>query len=574
MSSFVDLTTGGVRWHVRAECRAALFGPEGLRLPEWLSAGQATVVKHGPHRTVYRVILPGLDFFLKHYRLPDRRTWWREWLWPGKARREFERTLEVAARGVATVTPLAVGEENGRPGASYLLTETLPDVRPLNGFLETTLPSWPAARQTHIRQRLAAALGRFLAHVHDAGITQHDLHPGNLLLRIDAEDNPQLFLIDLHCVRLGRALSWAASRANLIVLNRWFMMRSERTDRLRFWRAYHQTRRETRNWQLNRAFDFTPTSAIRDLEKSTLASNLHFWRNRDRRCLGSNRYFRRVRCGPLTGHAVADLDPEALAPFLADPDAPFTGPSVTVLKHSPTSTVAELDLPGKDRPRRVVYKRFACTKWTDPWAGLFRPPPALRSFVLGHALLTRCLATPRPLAVWHRRRHGLCHEGYLLTEKVADAVDLRAFVDRLGSLAAAPARADLRRVIDQVARLVRTLHHRHLSHRDLKAANVLLSPAWSGRPQAADYDVCLIDLVGVRRHRTLRRRRRVQDLARLHASFLRHPALTRTDKLRFLRVYLRWGLRGRYGWKPWWRQIEEATLAKERRNLRNGRALG
>jgi hypothetical protein len=70
------------------------------------------------------------------------------------------------------------------------------------------------------------------------------------------------------------------------------------------------------------------------------------------------------------------------------------------------------------------------------------------------------------------------------------------------------------------------------------------------------------------------RSRRVQNLTRLHASFHNHPDLTRTDKLRFLRVYLAWGLRGKGGWKRWWRQIEEATRAKVRRNLRNGRPLG
>jgi hypothetical protein len=77
----------------------------------------------------------------------------------------------------------------------------------------------------------------------------------------------------------------------------------------------------------------------------------------------------------------------------------------------------------------------------------------------------------------------------------------------------------------------------------------------------------------VTRHRKLSRRRRVQNLARLHASFASHPALTRTDKLRFLRVYLQWGLFGREHWKSWWRMIELATAQKVARNARNGRPL-
>ena len=91
---------------------------------------------------------------------------------------------------------------------------------------------------------------------------------------------------------------------------------------------------------------------------------------------------------------------------------------------------------------------------------------------------------------------------------------------------------------------------------------------------AAPEPTCwLIDLVGVERRGKLRRSRRVQNLTRLHASFHRHPAVTRTDKLRFLRAYLEWGLRGRDGWKRWWREIEQATRAKVARNARNRRPL-
>ena len=73
--------------------------------------------------------------------------------------------------------------------------------------------------------------------------------------------------------------------------------------------------------------------------------------------------------------------------------------------------------------------------------------------------------------------------------------------------------------------------------------------------------------------RRLPHARRVQNLTRLNASFVHGGALTRTDRLRFLRVYLEWGLHGRTGWKSWWREVEQATEAKIRRNQRSGRPL-
>jgi hypothetical protein len=571
---------GGVRWEVRPQYRELLFGPEGLRLEEWLRAGRARVIKHGPHRTVYRVTLPGLDCYLKHYRLHDVRAWVRELVRPSKARMEYERALAVAARGVATITPLALGEvcHGLSPADSFLLTHTLADAVPLNVFVEDSFPALSPLRQTAVRQQLASALGEFLARLHDAGIVHNDLHAGNILVRLDPNDRPYLYLIDLHAVRLlGRPLGWQATRANLTLFNRWWILRAGRADRLRCWRAYTRSR-QAPPWQRGRASEGLRELA-RELESFTWRSNLRFWRSRDRRCLVSNRYYQRVGQDSVTGYRVTDLDGAALAALLADPDEPFRRPGVRLLKDSRSSTVAELEMPVRGEPRRLIYKRFRVTSWSDPWIALVRQPPALRSWVHGHGLRERCLPTPRPLAVLHCRRRGLVHEGYLLTEKLDNAVDLRRFLADLDALRAAERRVILRHGIDRVARLVRDLHRCSLSQRDLKAANILVTGEWSKaqglQPLGLDttHQFWLIDLVGVTRHRKLSRRRRVQNLARLHASFAGNPGLTRTDKLRFLRVYLQWGLFGRGHWKSWWRAVEQATGQKVARNLRNGRPL-
>ncbi|HEV3257683.1 MAG TPA: lipopolysaccharide kinase InaA family protein [Gemmataceae bacterium] len=567
MAQLVEVSAGGIRWQVTPEHRDRLLGPEGLRLDEWLRSGEAQVVKHGPHRTVYRVRLSGLDFHLKHYRTVGVRGWLRQLVRPAKARREYQRTLAVAARRVPTFVPLGVGEGRAGPvpGDSFLLTLSLEDTESLRAFLETTFHSLDRGRQTRVRQRLAAALGELVARMHDAGIVHNDLHAGNLLVRLGADDQVFLYLIDLHAVRLGRPLVWPCSRANLVMLNRWFVLKASRADRQRFWHAYVRARRGC------------PVSVKhgRDLERRTWASNRAFWRNRDRRCLASNRYYRRLRRAGKTdttiGHAVRDLDGEALNWLLDDPDEPFRRPGVKLLKDGPSSTVAELEFPVGGVPRQVIYKRFRVTALSDPWTALVRRSGALRSWVMGHGLRERGLPTPRPLAAFHRRRIGLCHEGYVLTEKVSDAVDLHGFLAGLDRLNAAGRRTALRVRVEQLARLVRDLHRHQLSQRDLKANNVLLTGAADA---AAESGCWLIDLVGVRRHRRLGRRRRVQNVARLNASFYRNAAVTRTDRLRFLRVYLQWGWSGTSGWKRWWQDIERATRAKAAHNARNGRPLG
>lgn len=569
-----ELTSGGVRWQVLPEWRHLLFGPHGLRLDEWLRSGLAHVVKNGPHRTVYRIALPGLCIYLKHHRLPDVRAWLRQLVRPAKARMEFERALAVAARQVPTVSPVALGERSSGsgPSESFLITQGLEDTESLSDFIEKTLPHWERQRQTRLHLLLATALGEFVARLHDAGIVHKDLHAANLLIRLGPGDRPQLYLIDLHDVSLRWPLNWRVSRDNLVMLNRWFALRASRPARYRFWRAYCKARQRMRGgWPDGACYREGPTPAnrlasqesARDLEQRTWRSNLRFWRHRDRRCLVTNRYYYRLQSEAVVGCAVRDLDQGAMVRLLADPDAPFQQPGAVLLKDSHSSTVAEFDLAIAGSVRRVIYKRFRVTAWSDPWLALLRRSPALRSWINGHGLRERCLPTARPLAVFQRRRGVLVYEGYLLTEKIPQAVDLRRFVVELAELDETDRRRQLRRRIEQVARLVSELHRRQVSHRDLKASNVLVSCE----------GVWLIDLVGMAPCRQLCQRRRVQNLARLHASFHQSPILTRTDKLRFLRIYLRWGLLGRQGWKHWWRQVCNATQAKILRNSRNGRPL-
>jgi tRNA A-37 threonylcarbamoyl transferase component Bud32 len=594
MSPLVELSCGSVYWQIEPEllrhdqqgAAAGLFLPDGPALNEWIKSGQATVIKHGPHQSVYRVVLSDLDFYLKHYRVANTRAWLRTLLRPAKARLEFERTRMAADRGLPTLTTWAAGETlgNGHSRESYLVTRTLPGALPLSGYLESTLPTLGPAARTRVRQRIAVSLGQLLARMHFAGVTYRDLHPGNLLLQFDTEGRPLLYLIDLYAVSFGRRLSARASRANLIILNRWFILRSERSDRLRCWLAYARTRKALEAtakktsgpwWRRMMAavialFQGPSGKEVRQLERGTLRSNLQFWRGLDRRCLGTNRHFRFVRRGSVAGHVVATLDGSLVEQLLYDPDQPFRRDDVKQLKKSPSSTVIELPADATPVGKPLIFKRFAVTKWSDPWVSLVRPTPALRSYVQGHGFGLRFLPTPRPLAVLHRQPLGMPCEGYLLTEKVEDAVDLLAFVDQLRAVEPSLRQAALRRVIAEVARLVCTLHQRRLSHRDLKAANLLVRKTG----EAAECSVWFIDLVGVVRHLRLRRDRRVQNLARLHTSFFTHPLISKTDKLRFLQVYLRWGLRGKPGWKTWWRLIEEATRVKIARNLRNRRPLG
>jgi tRNA A-37 threonylcarbamoyl transferase component Bud32 len=554
MASSLARDVSGVRWFLSDHLRERVPG-DSASFGAWLGAGEVHIIKDGPHRAVYRVRGSGLDVYVKHYRPLGFRARLREWLRPVKAKREFELGRILQARGVPTPVPLAWGT---CPASSWLVTETVQDAQTVLAFLEEGR-SHSADCSARSRQIFARALGAFVARLHTAGVLHADLHPGNILLRRPPGGDPEFALIDLHAMRLRSPVRWVDCRRNLVIFNRYFLLRATRSDRRRFWAAYTAA--------LGAIAPQPSGQAARQVEETTWESNRQFWRARDRRCLASNRYYVRVHCGDLRGFAVRDLDPARLKALLADPDAVLSRAGVRILKQSLSSTVAELTWPGVGTCGRVVLKRFQVRDRSDPWLGLVRRSAPLRSWVFGHGLRERCLPTARPLAVFHRHRRGLRRDGYLLTEKIDGATDLHEWVRRLSAAPVRERTACLRLRAKALARLLRELHHRGLTHRDLKAANLLTPLDWH------DHRFWLIDLVGVRRDDRPSDDRRAQNLARLHASFRDHALVTRAEKLRFLRGYLEWGLRGKTGWKAWWHAIAAATRAKVARNLRRGRPL-
>ena len=538
----------GVRWTLSERLRSVV--PAGGALGEWLGTGDVTVVKDRPHRAVYRVRHPDLDVFVKHNRPVGLRGQLREWLRPLKARREYELGCLLRARGVVTPEPLAWGSggDSGRT-ASWLMTETVAEATSLLTYLEQVLPGLPAGRQVRERQAVARALGAFVATLHTAAIYHHDLHPGNVLLQWADDSTPTLALIDLHALRVGGAVHWSDCERNLAVLNRYFVLRASRADRRRFWASYIAG--------MNRQSPAAAGQVARLVEDLTWESNRAFWRDRDRRCLATNRYYLRLHVGDARGHAVREVRADDVRALMADPFPALASPGVRLLKQSASSTVAEI----KWRAGTAVLKHFRAGSRSDPWLGLLRMSPAMRSWVYGHGMRDRGLPTARPLAIFHQYRGGRPHDGFLLSEKIEGATGVDDWVRRIADPMA------LRNRSEALARLVRELHRRGLSHRDLKAAN-LLTPVG-----ANDHRFWFIDLVGIRRCERVSRRRRVRDLARLHASFRDSPLVTQTEKLRFLGAYLNWGLRGKTGWKAWWREVAQATAAKVARNLRRSRPL-
>lgn len=563
---------GDVGWWVRKGWLGALLGSAGLRLDQWREEGRLDVVKTGPQRVVYRVDLSEGPVYVKHYLVPNLQAALRQWVRRGKGRNEGRRSRFLKEIGVPTITPIALGEQ--RRGRllleNYLVTPEIPGSIPLDEFVEQRLPNLSEPRRSQVRREIAEALGILTARLHDAGYLHNDFHPGNLLVRFDDLGKPTLAIIDLDSLRITGRVNRTRARDNLAVLNHYFWLRSGRSDRRRFLREYLNARRVPPTSD--------PANFAREIERATRDWAELLWTRWGKRCRGTNKYFKRFHAKHASGIASRALDRDDLRALMDDPDAPFRRPETVILKEARTATVAETTMTVDGRPTRVIYKRFNRKKWLDPLLTYFRPSRAWQAWQAGQHLASRAIPTPANLAYIARRRPFrespgfwyLPHETYLVTVKAEPSITLSDYARTvLPTLPPREHRRQIDRLTLALAKLLRTLHERSLSDRDLKTANILIV----GDPAADPPELSIIDLVGVRLIHPLPDHRRLQNLARLSLSLAEVPGRTRTDALRFLRAYLPWGLSSSNDWKSLAREVGAWTLLKIDRNRRRGRKL-
>ena len=496
---------GETQWQVASQLEGTLLNDGGLPIESWLNNGQAEVVKHGPHRTVYRVVVGGKTFFVKHYRVPDWQAFLQNLVRQPKAILEWKAVERVRDAGIATVSRAAVGvRRRGLFAAdSYLVTHAIDDVQTLHDYVAGSRNNINAG----LRQTLARSLGQLIAVLHRRGLVHRDLHAGNILVRPQPDGSVRLWLIDLHAISSCRRLSAKQVADNLAMFGVFFTLRATPADRQRFFEAYwHSVRREptaVSGWVRSR--DPAALAGVEHLiEKSCAAQWQKTVDKADRKWFRGHRKLIIARNEHTHCRGIAELGEELV-------NAVCVQPAVLDSGERPAGEIRTSD--GTSARRRWLGRTCDWTESRTIWE-------------IGHALLRRGIPVARPLLFAETHTDG-CEKDWLLTEPTS------------------PCRGtSLSTTVVRCAAILRRLHEQRFLHQALNSESF----------RRMDDQIVLDGIEHVASRRRVSPQDRVEQLAALNRS---DSGVSPTDRLRFLLEYL--GPLHRLRWKPVWRAVAESS---------------
>ncbi len=372
---------------------------------------------------------------------------------PGQLQREWKTLGAIRDRGLDAPEPLFQGRT---PDGEPVLVQEL-----VVGGLSAEA-AFSAESDPLRRVELLVWLCTTLAGHHDKGVLQEDLHLGNFLLAGD-----RVVALDPGRMKLSAgSVSQAASLANLALLA-CSLFTTGRDDFQQLLDAYCRAR----GWKASPDVSAAFLRQVDQQRRRQIQRSL-------RKCMRTNRRHLRLQ-GP-GWEGMFDRG------FMEDADAAELVKSMDrlmeageVLKSGNTCYVSRIKWNGRD----MVVKRFNHRGMFHSVRQGLKGSRARRAWVNGHRLGLLGIHTPKPLAYVEHYAWGLLYDCYLITECL-DGCNLYLYLT-----SDAVSEGDKARMASRIRRMMDCLTRHHISHGDLKYANVFVVGA---EPYLMDLDSIIV----------------------------------------------------------------------------------
>lgn len=268
--------------------------------------------------------------------------------------------------------------------------------------------------------------------------------------------------------------------------------------------------------------------------------------------------------GSLSIHVLRTLAKELITTIAADPDRVFHYPACEIIKDQKKIKVARINVKIAGDAKTIYLKRYNAFSWRYRFGSLFQSSGAVRSLNGAAILAESGIRTARPLAAVDSRSWGMLNRSFFLSEEIEDGKTADAYWrEELVTVKGKEGMRRRKRFLRAMGELFRCLHKQDVYHNDLKDANILVRPDFSGGAE----NFYLLDLEGIRRFRKLDRRRQIKNLVQLNRTLGNY--LRATDKLRFLEGYLGPSFSNRIEKRDWIARVLRQSARLDR--LRNAK---
>jgi tRNA A-37 threonylcarbamoyl transferase component Bud32 len=391
-----------------------------------------------------------------------------------------ERSGIMALRSANLNTPQILAEGSISGGARVLVFQYIDAANSLDRL-------WAEAKNTQERGSILRRSVQCIGLMHEAGIRQEDIHPGNFLDR-----RGEIFIID------GAAIIDSGPNGDL--------GESESLDNLAAFLAEFAPKYEQVILSAFKNYE-----AIRRLPPSANRLNDLTSRLRRRRQYRKRKYLTKIfrdcsefHCDSTFDHFLVRCrvdDGKNLDRILRDPDLAMT--SGKTLKEGNTATVKEIEVNG----RKLVIKRYNIKSIFHGLRKALFTSRARRSWYNAHLMSFFEIPGAKPVALLEKRWGPFCLTSYYITESVSGP-DAREFFAQS---------AYATEHITQLADIVVELQRCQIRHGDLKATNFIM----------AESSPVLIDLDSMKQYKSNRGFNRIKDrdMERFMANWQTQPAL-------------------------------------------------
>ena len=530
----ISTVKNGAQWTVRKGYESIT---DKIDLDDFHSALNGKPYKTIKETKVRSVIsIPGSDvnkngIYIKYFKRNGYSDYVKYLLVPTRTRTEWKVANELLSQNINTALPLATAEKRryGMLDSSLLVTEAVTNSESLMEYCQANFEGASLSEDKEDeKKKLLRKLVYFIRNIHEKGVCHYDLHAGNILMKFENKQsssihNCDLYLMDLHRVKILNRMSCRKRRYNLAqVFNSLSSILTE-TDKLDFLRSYGN----------NTLGNVTgEDELVRQIEsQSSRIRNIHY-RSRLKRCLKESSVFSKKRSTGMKIFFRKGYDINRFAGLIEKHrNALVSVDKAIVMKRDSKTALTRLPLENK-KIQSVVVKQYKVSCGVCLIKNIFCNSAGKKAWIAGNGLSVYNFSTPKPLALMEKKVLGVTTNSYLVMEDVRDCLEMdRYILKNFHGKSSLSKLKKKRALINNLAETIGRMHNQNIFHHDLKTCNIMV------KEKGKSPYITFLDFDKVSFGEEIAILKRVKNLVQMNLSTPKLISIT--DRLRFLKEYLR-----------------------------------